>query len=188
VSDSKPEETFRVIDRRPFREDGSLREDVAADELAREQKEHASASTIAPPKPASPPAIPSAPPAPSGQILNASGAAAAPAPAAEPAPAGTPAPSRAFQSLISFLAQNAAAVLGAYPDPRTGQAMLDLEAAQEMIGMLDTLREKTRGNIAPDEDRILLEVISSLKMSYMEMTKAAADAMKKQSPINPTKK
>ncbi len=44
--------------------------------------------------------------------------------------------------LINFVAQNAAMLLGAYPDPRSGQPMLDLEGARELIDMLDEdLRE-----------------------------------------------
>jgi uncharacterized protein DUF1844 len=46
--------------------------------------------------------------------------------------------------------------------------------------MLDALREKTRGNLAHEEDQLLLEVLRSLKLSYLEMTKAAAKAMSEQ--------
>jgi len=41
-------------------------------------------------------------------------------------------PSRGFESLVNFIAQNAAMVLGAYPDPRTGQPILDLEGARRI--------------------------------------------------------
>lgn len=188
MSDTKPEETFRVIDRRPFASDGSLREGVAEEERAREQKEQAAAA--AQPKPAATLVSNSTSTAPAASsILSPSGSAAAPALAAEATAAqAAVAPSRGFQLLVSFLAQNCAALLGAYADPRTGQAMLDLDGAREMIDMLDALREKTKGNLAAEEDRILLEVIGSLKMSFLEMSKAAAEAMKKQAPINPTKK
>ena len=47
-----------------------------------------------------------------------------------------------------------------------------------MIDMLDTLREKTHGNLAPEEDRLLTEVLGSLKLSYMEISKAAAKSMR----------
>ena len=86
--------------------------------------------------------------------------------------------------LINFVAQNAAMLLGAYPDPR-GQAMLDLEGARELIDMLDALRDATRGNLAPDDDRLLLDVLGSLKLSYMEMTKAAAKAMQEKAKARP---
>ena len=87
--------------------------------------------------------------------------------------------SRGFQMLIDFLARNAAAMLGGMADPRTGQAFLDLEGAREMIDMLDALRETTKGNLAKVDDELLVEVIGSLKLTFMEISKAAAEQMKK---------
>lgn len=87
--------------------------------------------------------------------------------------------------LINFVAQDAAMLLGAYPDPRSGQPMLDLEGARELIDMLDGLRDATRGNLASEDDRLLLDVLGSLKLSYMEMTKAAAKAMQEKAKARP---
>ena len=81
--------------------------------------------------------------------------------------------------LVDFLTRNAAAMLGGMADPRTGQAFLDLEGAREMIDMLDALREKTKGNLAKIDDDLLVEVIGSLKLTFMEISKAAAEQMKK---------
>ena len=67
-------------------------------------------------------------------------------------------------------------LLGGYADPRTGQPMLDLEGAREMIDMLDVLREKTAGNLAQEEDTLLIDVLGNLKLAFMEMTKAATAA------------
>jgi hypothetical protein len=64
--------------------------------------------------------------------------------------------------------------LGAYADPRTGQPMLDPDAAREFIDMLDALREKTRGNLAPEEDALLLDLLGKLKMTYLEISQAVA--------------
>jgi hypothetical protein len=72
-------------------------------------------------------------------------------------------------------------LLGGYADPRTGQPVLDLEGAREMIDMLDVLREKTRGNLAPEEDTLLLDVLGNLKLAFMEVAKAAAKQEKAQS-------
>ena len=71
-------------------------------------------------------------------------------------------------------------LLGGYADPRTGQPMLDLEGAREMIDMLDALREKTMGNLAPEEDTLVLDVLGNLKLAFMEMTKAATAAAMQQ--------
>jgi hypothetical protein len=87
--------------------------------------------------------------------------------------------SRGFQMLVDFLTRNAAAMLGGMADPRTGQAFLDLEGAREMIDMLDALREKTKGNLAKVDEDLIVEVIGSLKMTFMEISKAAAEQMKK---------
>lgn len=87
--------------------------------------------------------------------------------------------SRSFQMLIDFLTRNAAAMLGGMADPRTGQAFVDLEGAREVIDMLDALREKTRGNLSKEDDNLLIEVLGSLKLTFMEISKAAAEQMAK---------
>jgi hypothetical protein len=83
----------------------------------------------------------------------------------------------AFENLIRSLGQNAAMLLGGYADPRTGQPMLDLEGAREVIDMLDALRDKTRSNLTPEEDTLLLDITGNLKLAFMEMTKTAAAAV-----------
>jgi hypothetical protein len=68
-------------------------------------------------------------------------------------------------------------VLGAYADPRTGEPVIDPEAARELIDMLDALHVKTKGNLAPEEDSMLLDLLGKLKMTYLEITKAMAAQM-----------
>ena len=81
--------------------------------------------------------------------------------------------------LVDFLTRNAAAMLGGMADPRTGQAFVDLEGAREVIDMLDVLREKTRGNLSKEDDNLFIEVLGSLKLTFMEISKAAAEQMAK---------
>jgi hypothetical protein len=147
LSDHKREEEFRVIDRRPFTSEGELRKEVV-EEAEREAKREAAQHPPAPPtEPAKPVAAP---------------------------PAETPKRSPAFENLIRMLGSNAAMVLGAYADPRTGQPMLDPEAAREFIDMLDALHEKTKGNLAPEEDSLLLDLLGKLKMTFLEVNQAVA--------------
>ena len=163
MAESKQDESFKVIDRRLFNADGEIREEIVREERQKEQAQVLPKSaSAAKPAPVGAPA--------EGQSVVAS-----------PADANAPKPSRGFQMLTNFVAQNAAMLLGAYPDPRTGEAMLDLEGARELIDMLDALRDATRGNLAPEDDRLLLDVLGSLKLSYMEMTKAAAKAARDRS-------
>jgi Domain of unknown function (DUF1844) len=148
LSEHKSEESFRVIDRRLFTDDGQLRKE-AVEEEAREAVKEAEVIKQAP--------------APAGH------APAAEVPAVEP-----PKRSPAFENLIRMLGSNAAMVLGAYADPRTGQPMIDPDAARELIDMLDALHEKTKGNLAPEEDNILLDLLGKLKLTYLEVNQAIA--------------
>jgi hypothetical protein len=170
LSESKQDESFKVVDRRLFTPEGEFRKDVAE----QQDREREAAPVLAGAKPA---AVPSAP-------------GTGPLSAKEPAPtaiapetpaADAPKRSGAFENLIRSLGQNAAMLLGGYADPRTGQPVFDLEGAREMIDMLDVLREKTRGNLAPEEDTLLLDVLGNLKLAFMEMAKAAAKQEKAQS-------
>ena len=159
MANEKHDESFRVVDRRLFNAEGELRQE-AVDEERREEQRQAGQKASAPASPAAP------------ATQNA-----AKAPAAEAVP-----PSRSFQMLVDLLARNAALFLGGYTDPSTGRAILDLEGAREVIDMIEVLREKTRGNLAAEDDRFLVEVLGSLKLSFLEVSKAAAQAMREGAP------
>ena len=146
MPDNKQEDSFRVIDRRPFTSEGELRKEIIEEE-EREAKREAAQLPPAPAPDAAKPAVP---------------------------PADAPKRSPAFENLIRMLGSNAAMVLGAYADPRTGQPMLDPEAAREFIDMLDALHEKTKGNLAPEEDSLLLDLLGKLKMTFLEVNQAVA--------------
>jgi Domain of unknown function (DUF1844) len=155
IKENNEDSSFRVIDRRPFTSEGELRPDVVQEqerEAAREEvKEAAKAAAN-----------------------DAATEKAAPPPAAD-----APKKSPAFENLIRMIGSNAAMVLGAYADPRTGQPVIDPEAARELIDMLDALHEKTKGNLAPEEDSLLLDLLGKLKMTYLEINQAMAAEMAK---------
>ena len=173
LSESKHDESFKVVDRRLFTPEGEFRKEVA--EQQDREREHA-------PAPPATSAAGATGAAGTGAADTVAGKAAAPSamPAAAP-PVDAPKRSAVFENLIRSLGQNAAMLLGGYADPRTGQPVLDLEGAREMIDMLDVLREKTRGNLAAEEDSLLLDVLGNLKLAFMEMAKAAAKQEKAQS-------
>lgn len=146
MSDHKQDDSFRVIDRRPFTSEGELRKDLVEDQ-EREAKVEAAKAPSSAEKEKAP---------------------------ANPPSADEPKRLPAFESLVRMLGQNAAMVLGAYADPRTGQPMIDPEAARELIDMLDALHEKTKGNLAPEEDELLLDLLGKLKLTYVEINQAVA--------------
>ena len=145
------EEGFKVIDRRPFTAEGEIRKDVVA-EQEREARREEIKEKAAETKAAQQPKSPSP---------------------------DTPKRLPAFENLIRMIGSNAAMVLGAYADPNTGQPMLDPDAARELIDMLDALHEKTKGNLAPEEDNMLLDLLGKLKLTYLEIQKAMAAEMAK---------
>jgi Domain of unknown function (DUF1844) len=145
LTDHKKEDSFRVIDRRPFTSEGEPRKE-ALEEKEREAKREERLHPVAE----------------------------APKPVAPTPPVEVPKRSPAFENLVRMIGSNAAMVLGAYADPRTGQPMLDPEAAHELIDMLDALHEKTKGNLAPEEDTLLLDLLGKLKMTYLEVNQAVA--------------
>ncbi len=167
MSDNKQEETFRVIDRRPFTSDGDIRKDVVeAQERKAEREAAREAQLEAARKPA--------------PVAGASGLVGAAGETAAQTPADVPKASPAFENLIRMIGSNAAMVLGAYADPRTGQPVLDPEAARELIDMLDALHEKTKGNLAPEESDLLLDLLGKLKMTFLEVNQAVAAQAAKQ--------
>jgi hypothetical protein len=140
-------ESFRVIDRRPFTAEGEPRKEAMEErerEAKREELRHPAAEA---PKPSATPQQP---------------------------PVEVPKRSQPFENLVRMIGSNAAMVLGAYADPRTGQPVIDPEAAHELIDMLDSLHEKTKGNLAPEEDALLLDLLGKLKMTYLEVNQAVA--------------
>lgn len=152
MTEPKQEESFRVIDRRPFTTDGELRKDVV-EEQEREARREAQIEAK----------------------KEAAAAAAAPVPAENKLPSAESAKrSPAFENLIRMIGSNGAMVLGAYTDPRTGQPVFDPDAARELIDMLDALREKTKGNLAQEEEALLLDLLGKLKMTYLEVNQALA--------------
>ena len=197
MADPKHEDTFfKVIDRRLFSESGEIRPEVVEQERRDDEAaaKKAASQAQANSKTAQASGNASAP-ARTLETSNIVGGGQAAAPQSfEPqaltngagdgllpteSGADVSASSRSFQMLIDFLTRNAAAMLGGMADPRTGQAFVDLEGAREVIDMLDALREKTRGNLSKEDDNLLIEVLGSLKLTFMEVSKAAAEQMAK---------
>ncbi len=89
-----------------------------------------------------------------------------------------------FVNFLSTLATNAAAALGAVPHPATGQRSLDLESGKYWLDILSMLRDKTKGNLHPQESRLLDGLLGDLKMQYVHLVKATEEKMKAQAAQN----
>jgi hypothetical protein len=82
-----------------------------------------------------------------------------------------PAPAAADSRFSEFLilqAQNAGLFLGLIPNPFTGQPQINLRAAQSVIDSLEMLVPKTRGNLTPQEAKLLSSAITHLRPLYQK--------------------
>ena len=177
------DEGFKVVDRRLFTAEGDLREGAVEQERREEEAAATKAASLseaqakAAAKDAAAHGNSASGTAPAGDAHGGSGLLGA------DGLAETSASSRSFQMLVDFLTRNVAAMMGGMADPQTGQPFVDLEGAREVIDMLDALREKTRGNLAKADNDLLIEVLGSLKLTFMEISKAAAAAMAKKAGV-----
>jgi uncharacterized protein DUF1844 len=78
-----------------------------------------------------------------------------------------------FGSFIISLASTAALHFGDIPDPQTGERHEpDLVAAHQMIDLISLLQEKTKGNLTPDEAKLVDDLLYELRMRYVQAQQA----------------
>jgi len=165
--DNAEEVTFKVADRRKFNADGSLREGVVLDE----PKPEVTAKETG----AAPVEVPDAIEAADGAEPEEDFSAEDPD---EDIPgADDPA---SFVNFLSTLATNAAASLGAVPHPATGKRSLDLDTGKYWLDVLGMIREKTKGNLHPQEARLLEGLLADLRMQYVTVVRATEEKLKSQ--------
>jgi Domain of unknown function (DUF1844) len=141
VSEREPDPGFSVVDRRRRGEEDE-----------------------APPSRPAPPPIMESPRSPSSPAQS---AVVGPGPASG-GPAG--APKADLTALLVMLYSDAMANLGQAPDPTTGRPHVDLDQARFAIDLLAMLQEKTRSNRTPDESAVLEEMLSTLRMGYVQLS------------------
>lgn len=102
-------------------------------------------------------------------------------PTGEPASAGGPTasgasstpphdpsmPPASFEMLVTTLATEALVALGQVPHPATNKAELQRNHAQYIIDTLDVLRQKTKGNLSPQEQQLIDEVLHQVRMLFV---------------------
>ena len=84
-----------------------------------------------------------------------------------------------MRALVGSLASQALMGLGAYADPQTGRAMIDLMGSRFAIDLLGVLEEKTKGNLTPDEASELKEVLSELRQRFVQIASMIQQQMAK---------
>ena len=80
-----------------------------------------------------------------------------------------PLPEGNLAALISMLATQALFALGLLQVKGQEERKPDLELAKYNIDMLSTLEEKTRGNLTEEEQKVLSNTLSELRMGYVRV-------------------
>jgi hypothetical protein len=76
-----------------------------------------------------------------------------------------------FLHLLLGLQQSGMMALGKLMNPITRQIDRNLEAARDTIDTLAAIEARTQGNLEPDEARVLQQVLTDLRMNYLEELK-----------------
>ena len=89
-----------------------------------------------------------------------------------------------FTGMAMQLANTALIFLAQIPHPETNEAVVDLESAKLFIDQLEMLEFKTRGNLAPEETRMLQQGISVAKQAFVGVLNAHVDGDSTEAPIS----
>jgi len=73
-----------------------------------------------------------------------------------------------FLSLIAAHQQAGLQQLGKIANPMTGKVERNLEGARYAIEVLESLEKKTQGNLSDEEDRVLQEALTMLRLNYVD--------------------
>ena len=85
------------------------------------------------------------------------------------APAGEMPPA-SLELLISTLATEAMMAMGQLPHPATNEASVNPDHARYVIDMLEVLQKKTKGNLEPQEDTMLTDLLHQLRMLFISVS------------------
>jgi flagellar basal body-associated protein FliL len=72
-----------------------------------------------------------------------------------------------FSTFILSLSSSAYIYLGILEDPVNKEKKVNLESAKQMIDIIAMLKEKTKGNLTPNEQQLLDSILYELQMQYL---------------------
>ena len=73
-----------------------------------------------------------------------------------------------FTNFVLSLSTSALIQLGEIQDPFTQKLAKNLPLAKQTIDLIGMLNEKTKGNLSPDEEKVLEYVLYDLRMRYVK--------------------
>jgi hypothetical protein len=161
-AEKRSSDKIKVTDKRIFTAEGDIREEFKS------EIKPADPTTAKPPEPApAPPATPSP-----EERRRPDDAAAASADRRNRTVADRAQnPGTAFTDFVEPLIAQAYMSLGMLRNPYQPKPALDAGAARQMIEIITMLKEKTAGNLTPDEEDFLSTHLGELKLAFVQRTK-----------------
>ncbi|MEI9475410.1 MAG: DUF1844 domain-containing protein [Deltaproteobacteria bacterium] len=77
-------------------------------------------------------------------------------------------PEITFPSLLLSLSTSALIQLGEIQDPVSKQTVKNLPLAKQTIDLIGMLKEKTKGNLTSDEEKLMENMLYDLKLRYVK--------------------
>lgn len=92
-------------------------------------------------------------------------------PAKQPKEPTPPLPPIDFNTFILSLASSVQVHLGFLPDPVEGRTSKNFDLAKQTIDVLGILEEKTNGNLNEAEEKLLKDILHTLRLQFVEAKK-----------------
>lgn len=80
-----------------------------------------------------------------------------------------------FAELVIQQSNMATIFLGRVANPQTGKATKDLDAARLFIDQLEMLETKTKGNLSKEEEALLKQSLTQLRLAFVEASNEPAE-------------
>jgi hypothetical protein len=77
-----------------------------------------------------------------------------------------------FSTFVLSLNASALIHLGEIPDPHSKERATNLPAAKHTIEILEIIKNKTRGNLNGEEEKLLDDVLFNLRMKFVKDTQS----------------
>jgi hypothetical protein len=74
-----------------------------------------------------------------------------------------------FSSFVISLGSSSLMLMGEQLDPQHEPMPVNLPQAKEIIDLLSVLEDKTKGNLTPDEQTVLRDMLYALRMKYVSL-------------------
>ena len=73
-----------------------------------------------------------------------------------------------FSTFILSLSTSALVHLGELPDPVTNEKGTNLQLAKQTISVIELLKEKTKGNLNQEEEKLIDTVLYDVRLKYVK--------------------